>query len=249
MQTKFILPDNGEKWVMQAIRDAWKQFKGKIKQKHFVPYDTIEDMVKNRPPQVPESGFIKLIYWLSHPLIQVPTRDGEVVGDKIENSISEDTVTNSILNVSSMQEDFQHRQAAGETEEEAFEALFGKEQPGRVSLYGRSVTKTDLKKHAEINEIKNQHKEEVSSLKDKLGHMEAQQQKQEAKQQKEDEEIHGLRNMIKLLLQQSELGMRPEELEALLQDSQQSPIDGNSGHGSTHFSNLDVVCPSLFLVP
>ncbi|KAL4276378.1 hypothetical protein AHAS_Ahas20G0201200 [Arachis hypogaea] len=49
-------------------------------------------------------------------------------------------------------EDFQHCQAAGETEEEVFEALFGKEQPGR-------------------------HKEEMSSLKDELGHMEAQQQK------------------------------------------------------------------------
>ncbi|RYR72583.1 hypothetical protein Ahy_A02g006802 [Arachis hypogaea] len=31
-------------------------------------------------------------------------------------------------------EDFQHRQAAGETEEEAFEALFGKEQPGRIRV-------------------------------------------------------------------------------------------------------------------
>ncbi|RYR15772.1 hypothetical protein Ahy_B04g072699 [Arachis hypogaea] len=71
-------------------------------------------------------------------------------------------------------EDFQHRQAAGETEEESFEALFGKEQLGRVRLYGRSMTKTNLKKHAEINEIKNHHKEEVSSLKEKLGHMEAQ---------------------------------------------------------------------------
>ncbi|XP_072070428.1 uncharacterized protein [Arachis hypogaea] len=69
VNTKFILPDSGEKWVMQVIQDAWKWFKGKIKQKHFVPYDTIEDMVKNRPPQVPESGFIKLIYYWSHPLI------------------------------------------------------------------------------------------------------------------------------------------------------------------------------------
>ncbi|RYQ95271.1 hypothetical protein Ahy_B08g090344 [Arachis hypogaea] len=90
-----------------------------------------------------------------------------------ETQTTVDMVTNLILNVSSMKEDFQHRQAAGETEEEAFEALFGKEQPGRVRLYGRSMTKSDLKKYAEINEIKNQHKEEVSSLKDKLGHMEA----------------------------------------------------------------------------
>ncbi|XP_020959206.1 uncharacterized protein LOC110262984 isoform X2 [Arachis ipaensis] len=72
--TKFILPGSGEKWIMQAIRDAWKRFKGKIKQKHFVPYDTIEDMVKNRPPQVPKSQFIKLIYYWSHPLIQRATK-------------------------------------------------------------------------------------------------------------------------------------------------------------------------------
>ncbi|KAL4396889.1 hypothetical protein AHAS_Ahas01G0137000 [Arachis hypogaea] len=33
---------------------------------------TVEkNMVKNRPPQVPKSGFIKLIYYWSHPLIQV----------------------------------------------------------------------------------------------------------------------------------------------------------------------------------
>ncbi|XP_072075680.1 uncharacterized protein [Arachis hypogaea] len=70
VNTKFILPDSGEKWVIQAIRDAWKRFKGKIKQKHFVPFDTIEDMVKNRPTQVPESQFIKLIYYWSHPTIQ-----------------------------------------------------------------------------------------------------------------------------------------------------------------------------------
>ncbi|XP_057740132.1 uncharacterized protein LOC130957282 [Arachis stenosperma] len=223
--TKFLFPDSGEKWLMQAIRDAWKRFKGKIKQKHFVPYDIIEDMVKNRPPQgLGDTRSISQRNKQHKENVKFPHRMGPINFGRVRVAM----------------EDFQHRQATGETEEEAFEAIFGKEQPGRVRLYGRSVTKTDLKKHAEINEIKNQHKEEVSSLKDKLGYMEAQQQKQEAKQQKQDEEIHGLRNIIKLLLQRSEPGMRPEELEALLQDAQQSPIDANSGHGSTHFSNLDV---------
>ncbi|XP_057740170.1 uncharacterized protein LOC130957316 [Arachis stenosperma] len=293
-QTKFLLPDSGEKWVMQAIRDAWKRFKGKIKQKHFVPYDTIEDMVKNRPPQVPESGFrgypgntylfnenatmleieldivVKKLNRCSNSIsqrnkqhkenVKFPHRMGPINFGRVRVAMRATKETKEepkrfemfIVTRTSRKrkevdeetqtavEDFQHRQVVGETEEEAFEAIFGKEQPGRVRLYGRSVTKTDLKKHAEINEIKNQHKEEVSSLKDKLGHMEAQQQKQEAKQQKQDEEIHGLRNMIKLLLQRSEPGMRPEELEALLQDAQQSPIDANSSHGSTHFPNLDV---------
>ncbi|MED6138759.1 hypothetical protein PIB30_077530, partial [Stylosanthes scabra] len=51
VNTKFILPATSEKWVIQTIRDAWKRFKGKIKLRHFVPYDNIEDMVKNRPLQ------------------------------------------------------------------------------------------------------------------------------------------------------------------------------------------------------
>ncbi|MED6163131.1 hypothetical protein PIB30_076868 [Stylosanthes scabra] len=41
-------------------------------------------------------------------------------------------------------EDFQTRQASGETEEEAFQSSFGKEQPGRVRCYGRSITQIDL---------------------------------------------------------------------------------------------------------
>ncbi|MED6223937.1 hypothetical protein PIB30_079013, partial [Stylosanthes scabra] len=44
VNTKFILPASSEKWVIQTIRDAWKRFKAKIKQKHFIPYDNIEDM-------------------------------------------------------------------------------------------------------------------------------------------------------------------------------------------------------------
>ncbi|MED6150789.1 hypothetical protein PIB30_075905 [Stylosanthes scabra] len=51
VNTKFILPASSEKWVILTIRDAWKRFKAKIKLKHFIPYDNIEDMVKNRPLQ------------------------------------------------------------------------------------------------------------------------------------------------------------------------------------------------------
>ena len=37
--------------------------------------------------------------------------------------------------------------------------------------------------------------------------------------------------------------MRPEEIEALLQDAQHSPIDANSAHGSTHIPNINMVWP------
>ncbi|MED6141321.1 hypothetical protein PIB30_102250, partial [Stylosanthes scabra] len=98
---------------------------------------------------------------------------------------------------------FQSWQASGATEEEAFQSLFGKEQPGR------------------------QHQEEVTTLRSELGDMKTQQQQQA-------EEIHGLRSMVKLMLLRSEPDIKPEEVEAMLQNAQNSPVDANSGHGSTH---------------
>lgn len=56
---------------MATIREAWKRYKGKIKKKHFDKYDTIEDMLKNRPAQVPEAQFKKLIQYWSLPIVQV----------------------------------------------------------------------------------------------------------------------------------------------------------------------------------
>ncbi|MED6225105.1 hypothetical protein PIB30_090536 [Stylosanthes scabra] len=48
--------------------------------------------------------------------------------------------------------------------------------------------------------------------------------------------------MVKLLLQQSEPGIRQEEIEALLQNAQHSPVDANSSHESTHIPNIHMKC-------
>ena len=46
--------------------------------------------------------------------------------------------------------------------------MFGKEQPGRVRCYGRSMTTSSLKKDEEINNIKQKHADEITSLKEEL---------------------------------------------------------------------------------
>ena len=46
--------------------------------------------------------------------------------------------------------------------------MFGKEQPGRVRCYGRSVTTSSLKKDEEINNLKQKHANEITSLKEEL---------------------------------------------------------------------------------
>ncbi|MED6123617.1 hypothetical protein PIB30_050801 [Stylosanthes scabra] len=155
--TKFILPENIKKWVVQSVRDAWKRFKGKIKQKHFLSYDNVEDMVKNQPMQVPPSEFIRLMLYWSHPLIQreanganeEPKRFEVFIATRTNRKRKElDVATQHAIDV------FESRQASGEIEEEVFQSLFGKEQPGWVRCYGRPITQTDLRKHVEISAIK-----------------------------------------------------------------------------------------------
>ncbi|XP_027772386.1 uncharacterized protein LOC107016729 [Solanum pennellii] len=64
--------------------------------------------------------------------------------------------------------ELQNRQNSGETADDAFMAVFGKEQPGRVRCYGRSVTTSSLKKDEEINNLKQKHADEITSLKEEL---------------------------------------------------------------------------------
>ncbi|MED6213258.1 hypothetical protein PIB30_091430 [Stylosanthes scabra] len=142
--------ENTEKWVVQSVRDAWKHFKGKIKQKHFLPYDNVEDMVKNRPMQREANG-----------ANEEPKRFEVFIA----------TCTNRKRKELMRQLNMLFRQASGETEEEDFQSLFGKEQPGRVRCYGRSITQTDLRKHAEVSAIKQQHQQELSALQSRLGDM------------------------------------------------------------------------------
>ena len=46
--------------------------------------------------------------------------------------------------------------------------MFGKEKPGRVRGYGRSVTRTSLQKDEEINDLKQKYANEVTSMKEEI---------------------------------------------------------------------------------
>ncbi|MED6204225.1 hypothetical protein PIB30_007341 [Stylosanthes scabra] len=274
--TKFILPASAEKWVIQTIRDAWKRFKGKLKLKHFEPYDNFDDIVKNRPQREPEDQFIKLLLYWSHPTIQAMcqrnkknkeqqkfshrmgpvnfarVREAMVFMKRKSKATNEEPqqfevfiATRTSRKRKELDEGtqtaikiFRSRQASGESEEEAFRSIFGKEQPSRVRCYVRSVTKTDLQRHPEISSLKQHHQEEVTTLKSELGDMKTQQHVQAEEIQQQAQEIQGLRSMVKLLILRSEPDLRPEEVDAMMQHGQHSPIDANSGHGSHHVRNV-----------
>ncbi|XP_049380700.1 uncharacterized protein LOC125844993 [Solanum stenotomum] len=64
--------------------------------------------------------------------------------------------------------ELQNHQNSGETADDAFRAVFGWEQPGRLRCYGRSVTTSSLKKDEKINNLKQKHANEITSLKEEL---------------------------------------------------------------------------------
>ncbi|KAG5571395.1 hypothetical protein H5410_061161 [Solanum commersonii] len=61
-----------------------------------------------------------------------------------------------------------NRQNCGKQIDDAFRAVFGKEQPGQLKCYGRSVTTNSLNKDEEINNLKQKHANEITSLKEEL---------------------------------------------------------------------------------
>ncbi|MED6186090.1 hypothetical protein PIB30_063474 [Stylosanthes scabra] len=222
-QGQHINVQNSKKFMWRYVNDAWKMFNGKLKQKHFEPYDNFDDMAisqrnnKNKKQQ----KFPHRMHEMNG-TNEEPKRFEVFIATRTSRKRKElDEGTQTAIEI------FQTQQASGASEEEAFQSIFGKEQPGRVRCYGRSVTQTDLRRHAKISAIKQQHQEEVTTLKSELGEVKTQPQQQA-------EEIHGLRSMVKLLLLRSEPDMRPKEVESMLRNAQNSPVDANSGHGSTH---------------
>ncbi|XP_019236295.1 PREDICTED: uncharacterized protein LOC109216585 [Nicotiana attenuata] len=64
VNSKFLIPAEREKWVMTGLRDAWKRHKKNIKKKYFDKNATIDEMLQNRPIEIPEVQFCQLIeYW------------------------------------------------------------------------------------------------------------------------------------------------------------------------------------------
>lgn len=64
MQEKYNVPKEGRKVVFAIINDAWRRYKCFLKKNHFSKYKSLREQLKNRPREVPEEDFRKLLdYW------------------------------------------------------------------------------------------------------------------------------------------------------------------------------------------
>lgn len=56
-------------WVETTVRDAWRRYKYKIKQHHFLKYPNMTERLKHRPPKVPIAHFRALCeFWSKEPI-------------------------------------------------------------------------------------------------------------------------------------------------------------------------------------
>ncbi|KAL3373043.1 hypothetical protein AABB24_005181 [Solanum stoloniferum] len=70
VNNKFIIPAEGEKWVMDGLRDAWRRHKRYVKENNFDKYKTLEDRLKNCPSWIPEVQFRQLIEYQELPTVK-----------------------------------------------------------------------------------------------------------------------------------------------------------------------------------
>ncbi|KAH0660453.1 hypothetical protein KY289_029201 [Solanum tuberosum] len=173
INSKFLIPVEGKKWVMTGLRDAWKRHKQKIKERCFDKNSTVEDMLAKRPNDIPEGQFRQLIKYWKHPTVQRATKENNEEPSKCEMFIATRTKTGKEIQADTQVAiaELQKHQDSGETADDAFTAVFGKEQPGRLRCYGRSVTTSSLKKDEETNELKQKHANEITSLKEEMTEM------------------------------------------------------------------------------
>ncbi|KAK6777224.1 hypothetical protein RDI58_023941 [Solanum bulbocastanum] len=164
INSKFLIPVEGKKWVMTTLRDAWRRHKQKIKERLFDKNSTIEDMLAKRPDDMPEEQFRQLIEYWKHQTVQAmceinsrnrkkqkwrhrmgpinfarrATKENDEEPSKSEMFIATRTKTGKDLQTDTQVAiaELQNRQNFGETTDDAFMAVFGKEQPDRLRCYG-----------------------------------------------------------------------------------------------------------------
>ncbi|XP_070033060.1 uncharacterized protein [Nicotiana tomentosiformis] len=91
VNSKFIIPAEGEKWVMSGLRDAWRRHKRNLKMEYFNKNATDEDMLQNRPNEIPEVQFYQMIKYWKDSDIQRATKENNEEPSKSEMFIANRT--------------------------------------------------------------------------------------------------------------------------------------------------------------
>lgn len=64
LQNRYIIPQQGEKWVFRTLNSLWRTHKSRTKKKYYTKYDNDDERIQNRPDHIPLEEFKMLLkYW------------------------------------------------------------------------------------------------------------------------------------------------------------------------------------------
>ncbi|KAH0709467.1 hypothetical protein KY284_010894 [Solanum tuberosum] len=157
INSKFLIPVEGKKWVMTGLHDAWS---------------TLEDMLAKRPDGIPDNQFRQLIEYWKHPTVQAicemnyqnrkkqkwrhgmgpinfarvrvalrAAKDNNEEPSKPQMFIATRTKTGKEIQADTQVAiaELQNRQNSEETTDDAFRAVFGKKQPDIPGCVGSNL--------------------------------------------------------------------------------------------------------------
>ncbi|KAH0658091.1 hypothetical protein KY289_026839 [Solanum tuberosum] len=121
--------------------DTKKRMWEYINSKFLIPVEgknTLEDMLQKCPDNMPEVQFRQLIEYWKHPTVQRAAKDNNEEPSKSENFIATRTNTGKEIQADTQVPitELRNRQNYRETNDNAFRAVFGREQPSPLKCYG-----------------------------------------------------------------------------------------------------------------
>ncbi|XP_020964462.1 uncharacterized protein LOC110265670 [Arachis ipaensis] len=194
---------------MTGVREVWKGYKTRIKGKHFKIYNNIEDVLKNRPLDIPEVQFRKLIAYWSIPSVKALSR---------------------LNSENRKKQQHQHRMGPisfARVHNEMREMNENKEDPSQVDVFvatrtgqkGKEIdsgTQADkLKSHQEVGDTPEKASPAVFG-KEQPGRVRYTISSMKTELHETKDRVQRLEDLVKLLLQQSSLGTKIDEALSLL---------------------------------
>lgn len=71
LQGRYVIPQEGEKWVLKTLNSLWRTHKSRTKTRFFTKYHNDEERIQNRPDQIPLEEFKMLLKYWSDEGVQV----------------------------------------------------------------------------------------------------------------------------------------------------------------------------------
>ncbi|XP_020088912.1 uncharacterized protein LOC109710609 [Ananas comosus] len=66
VESKFLIPPRGEKWVLRSLGKKWKDYKCELKGEYYLKYKNVDDVLEHKPERVPRDQWTSLVsFWNS----------------------------------------------------------------------------------------------------------------------------------------------------------------------------------------